>query len=110
MLTALDSLPGAGQLVFQLLLPAEQVVAGHPDTVELQLGGVRGAAAQLVELADHLQARCSAGYDEQGLSAVSQLLVHNGVDHVHVGDAAIADPHLVAIDDPVVAVAAGLGP
>ena len=57
MLGALDRLAGLGQLVLELLLPAEQIGAGYPDAVELQLGGVRRAAAELVELADHLQAR-----------------------------------------------------
>ena len=88
---------------------AEQVGAGHPDAVELQLGGVRRAAAELVQLAHHLQPGRAAGHDEQRLAAVAEFLVDDGVDHVHVGDAAVADPHLVAVDDPVVAVAAWRG-
>ena len=40
--TTLDDLAGTGQLVFELLLP------------------------ELVQLAHHLQAGCSAGHDEQG--------------------------------------------
>ena len=88
---------------------AEQVVARHPDAVELQLRGVRCAAAELVELADHLQARRPAGHDEQRLTAVAEFLVDDGVDDVHVGDAAVSDPHLVAVDDPVVSVAVGAG-
>ena len=107
---ALDGLACTGELVLEFLLPAEQVGAGHPDGVELQLGGVRRAAAELVQLAHHLEARSAAGHDEHGLSAVAEFFVDDGVDHVHVGDAAVADPHLVAVDDPVVAVPPGSGP
>ena len=70
---------------------------------------MRGAAAQLVELADHLLARGSAGDDEQGLATMPEFLVDDSVDDVHVGDAAVADPHLVAVDDPVVTVGARVG-
>ncbi len=57
MLGALDRLAGLGQLVLELVLSAEQVLGGHADAVELELGGVRRAAAELVELADELKAR-----------------------------------------------------
>ena len=96
-----DGFAGLGELVFELLLPAEQIACRHPDVVELELGGVRRAATELVELADHLQAGRATGHDEQRLSFVAELLVDDGVDDVDVGDAAVADPHLVAVDDPV---------
>ena len=98
---ALDRFARLGEFVVELVLAAEQVGGRHPDAVELQLGGVRGAAPELVELADHLQARRAAGHDEQRLPLVAELLVDDGVDDVDVGDAAVADPHLVAVDDPV---------
>jgi len=63
-------------------------------------------ATQLVEFSNQFQPRCSAGHHEQRLAAVSEFLVDDRVHHMHVGDAAVADPHLVAIDDPVVTVAA----
>ena len=85
--------------------PPSRLLAGDADAVELQLGGVRRAAAELVELADQLQAGGAAGHHEQRLPLVAELLVDDGVDDVDVGDAAVADPHLVAVDDPVVAVA-----
>ncbi len=106
---ALDGLAGPGQLVLEFLLPAEQIVTGNPDAGELEFGGVGGAAAELVELAHHVQAGGAAGNDEQRLPAVTEFLVDDGVDDVHVGDAAVADPHLVTVDDPVVPVAAGRG-
>ena len=53
--TTLDGLAGTGQLVFELLLPAEQIVAWHPRGVELQLRGVRRTTAELVQLAHHLR-------------------------------------------------------
>ena len=101
-----DDFAGLGQLVLELVLTAEQIGAGNADAVELQLGGVGGAAAQLVEFAHQLQAGGAARHDEQRLPAVAELLVDDGVDDVDVGDAAVADPHLVAVDDPVVPVAA----
>ena len=62
---------------------------------------MRRAATELVELADHLKAGSPAGHHEQRLPPVAELLVDHGVDDVDVGDAAVADPHLVAVDDPV---------
>ena len=100
-----DHLARPCQLVLELVLAAEQVGAGDPDAVELQLGGVRRPAAELVELAHQLQSRRAAGHDEQGLPAVAEFLVDDGVHDVDVGDAAVADPHLVPVDDPVVAIA-----
>ncbi len=96
-----DGFACAGELVVELLLPAEQVIGGEPDAGELELGGVGRAAAELVELAHHLQSGGTAGHDEQRLAFVAQFLVDDRVDHVDVGDAAVADPHLVAVDDPV---------
>ena len=82
----------------------------NPDAVEFQLGGVRGPAAEFVELAHQLQARGAARDDEQRLATVTEFFVDDRVDHVYVGDAAVADPHLVAVEYPVTAVALGRGP
>jgi hypothetical protein len=38
--------------------------------------------------------------------SMAQLFVDDRIDDVHVGDTAVADPHLVPVDDPVIAVAA----
>jgi hypothetical protein len=92
------------EFVLEFVLAAEQVLGRNAHTVELQLGGVRCAATDLVELADEFEALGAAGHDEKGLSSVAELLVDDGVDDVHAGDAAVADPHLVTVDDPVVAV------
>jgi hypothetical protein len=89
------------QLVLELVVTAEQVGGRNANAIELQFGGVRRPAAELVELADQLQARRAAGHHEQRLPAVAEFLVDHGVDHVDVGDAAVADPHLVPVDDPV---------
>src|SRR6202012_3233272 len=40
---------------------------------------------------------------------MAEFLVDDRVDDVHVGDTAVAAPHLVAVDDPIVAVAARAG-
>ena len=94
------------QPVLQRVVAAQQMVGRNPAALELQLRGVRRAAAELLELAHHLQPGRPAGHHEQRLAAVAELGVDGGVDHVHVGDPAVADPDLVAVDDPVVAVAA----
>src|SRR6202012_6166892 len=73
-------------------------------------GRVRGSPPEFVELAHQLQAGRAARDDEQRLAAVAEFFVDNGVDHVNVGDAAVADPHFVAVDYPVAAVAFGRSP
>ncbi len=83
-LAALDGFVRFGELVLELLLTTQEIVAGHPDAVETQFGDVRRAAAQLVEFADQFQAGCAARRDEQPL-------------------------HLVTVDQPVAAVAPGAG-
>jgi hypothetical protein len=88
---------------------AQQVLARDPAVLELQLGGVRRAAAELLELAHHVQAGRAAGQNEQRLPAMAELGVDGRVDDVHVRDAAVADPDLAAVDHPFVAVAAGAG-
>ncbi len=97
------------ELVFEFVLSAKEVGAGHAHAFEQQLGGVRGPAAELVQLAHQPQTGSPARDDEQCLPAVAEFLVDHRVDDVHVGDAAVADPHLVPVDDPVGAVAAGVG-
>ena len=109
MLGSGDHLARPCQLVLELVLAAEQVGAGDPDTGELQLGGVRRPATELVELAHHLQSRRAAGHDEKGLPAVAEFLVYHGVHDVDGGDAAVADPHLVPVDDPIVTISSRRG-
>ena len=49
------------------------------------------------------------GDDEGRLAAVAQLGVDGGDDHGHVGDAAVGDEDLGAVEDPLVAVELGGG-
>ena len=49
------------------------------------------------------------GDDERGLAAVAELGVDGGDDDVHVGDAAVGDEDLGAVEDPLVAVELGGG-
>ena len=65
---------------------------------------MRRATAELVELAQHREAGCAAGNDEDPLAAVPGLGVDRGDDHVHVGDPAVADEDLLPVDHPVAAV------
>ncbi len=95
--------------MFEFLSPAKQVGLWDADVIESQFGRVRCPAAQFVELAYQLEPVYSARHDEQRLAAVSQLFVDDGVDDVDIGDAEVADPHLVTVDHPVVAVTPGCG-
>jgi hypothetical protein len=80
------------------------VIGGHAAILEDDLAGVRGAAAELVELTQHPQAGRSLRHDEHALPSVTGLRVNSGDDDVNVGDPAVADEHLLAVDDPILAV------
>src|SRR5690606_30687428 len=99
----------AGEAGVELLLAAQQAVAGDADVVEDDLGGVGGADAVLPELLAHGQAGRAGRDDERGLAAGAELGVDGGDDDVHVGDAAVGGPGLDAVDDPVAVVVHGAG-
>ncbi len=58
---ALLGLAAAGDALLEAVGAAEQVLAGHAAVLEHDLAGVRGAAAELVELAEHREAGGSLG-------------------------------------------------
>ena len=96
------ALAGPGQLLVELLLAAEQAAAGHPHVVEDHLGGVRGADAHLLELLALAEPRGLRRHDEAGLAPRPEGRVDRGHHHVDVGDAAVGDPRLGAVEDPLV--------
>ena len=104
-----DRLAGAGalELALELLLAAQQVVAGDAAVLEHDLRGLGRADAELRLLVAELQAGVVAGHDERGLAAVPELRVDRRDDHGHVRDAAVRDEGLGAVQDPVVTVALG---
>jgi len=66
---------------------------------------VAGADAHLLELLAHLEAGCAGRDDERRVTAALQLGLDRGDDHMdrrHLGDAAVRDPRLGAVDDPLV--------
>ena len=96
-------LAGPGQLLVELLLAAEQAAAGHPHVVEDHLGGVRGPDARASRTSAPATGPCvPRRHDEAGLAAALQRGVDGGHDHVHVGDAAVGDPRLGAVEHPLV--------
>jgi hypothetical protein len=97
--------PRALEPPLQAIEPAEQVVHRHADVVEDKLGGLRRADPELVLLLAHAEPGRALLHDERRLSAVAELGVDGRDDHVHVGDAAVRDEDLRAVEDPVVAVA-----
>ncbi len=93
------------QLLLQLLLAAEQVLDRDAAVVEDDLGRVRGADAELGLLLALAQAGGVLADDEGGLAAGAERRVDGGDDDVDVGDAAVGDEDLGAVEDPLVAVA-----
>ena len=81
---------------------AEDVLHRHLRVLEDQGRGRAAAQPQLVLFAAGGEAHRSA-LDDQGGELVS---VHLEEDHVDVGEAAVGDPHLPAVDDVVPAVLA----
>ena len=100
----LDFLPSRARasLLVELVLAPEQAASGHADVVEDDLAGVRGPDAHLLELLARAEARGAGRDDEAGLAPGAELGVHRGHDHVDVGDPAVGDPGLGAVDDPLV--------
>jgi hypothetical protein len=102
-------LPALGDTGGESLLTAEEVLGGHAAVLEDDLAGVRRATAELVELAQHPQAGRSLRHDEYTLTAVAGVGVDGGDDDMYVGDPAVADEHLLAVDDPVAGILARPG-
>ncbi len=90
-------------------MPPSSCSPGTRQFSSMISAGVGGAAAELVELAQHREAGGALGDDEHALAAVPGFGIDGGDHDVHVGDAAVADEHLVAVDDPVAAVLARAG-
>ena len=90
------------EVVEASVLLAEQVLFGNDDIVEDVLGGVLRVKADLVEQLA-LEARCVGGDDEQADALVGLLCVGVGDDCNDgvVGDHAVGDVDLAAVDDVV---------
>ena len=108
-LLPLLGLEAAGDAVLETVDAAEQLLARDAAVLAHDLCGVRSAAAELVELAQHREAGGALGDDERALAAVPRVGIDGGDHDVHVGDAAVTDEHLVAVNDPVAAVQARAG-
>ena len=92
-------------------LPAEDGRGGHAGVVERQLRGFDALVAELVELLPGGEAG-GAGFDQERRdAAVARLCrrVRLRHDEVDAGALAVRHPHLLAVDDVFVAVAAGDG-
>src|SRR3954447_23371263 len=90
------------QAPVETLLAAEQAPAGHAHVVEYDLRGVAGPDPVLLELLPHPQPPRARRADEAPLPAPAELGVDGGDDHVDVGDAAVGDPRLRAVQHPLV--------
>ena len=103
--------PGARslELALELLVAAQQVVHRHAAVLEDELGGLRRADAELRLLLAHRETGGVPRYDERRVAAVAEILVDGCDDDGHVGDAAVRDEDLGAVQDPLVAVEHGRG-
>ena len=83
-------------------LPPSSSEPGHAHVVEDDLGGVRRPDAVLLVLLALRQALRARRDDEARLAPAPELGVDGGHDDVDVGDAAVRDPRLGAVEHPLV--------
>jgi hypothetical protein len=88
---------------------AQHVFFRHFAIVEHQLAGVGTAHAELVELLRGGKSLHSLFDDEGGHAARTGAGISLGIDHQRIGDRAVGDPHLAAVDDETVALLLGAG-
>src|SRR2546425_466814 len=93
----------------KLLQAAEHVLERDRAVLEQHLGRVRGADAHLLFLLAHAEAFRAGRHDKACLPAGPQLWLHRSHDDVDVGDPAVGDENLLAVDDPVAVLADGAG-
>ena len=100
----LDFLPSRARASFSssFSLPPRRQWPGHADVVEDDLAGVRGPDAHLLELLAGREPGGARRDHEAGLAPGAEVGVDGGHDHVEVGDAAVGDPGLGAVEDPLV--------
>ena len=83
-------------------MPPSRQLSGHAHVVEEDLGGVRCADAVLLELRALAQSGRVRRHDERRLTARAERRIDGRDDDVHVGDATVRDPCLLAVEDPLV--------
>jgi len=101
-LTRLATFTRTRQLRVQLLLAAEQALPRHAHVVEHHFGGMRRLDAVLQIFLTLAQAFGVRRHHERRLTTTLQLRVDRGNHDVHVGDAAVGDPRLRAVQHPFV--------
>ena len=107
--------PGMGafarlrQLRLELLDAAEHVLGRDGHVLEDHLGRVRGPDAHLLFLFALPQALGARPHHEAGLAPGAELRLDGSHHHVNVGDAAVGDEDLLAVDHPVAVLADGAG-
>ncbi len=87
---------------------AQEVGLGHLDVVEEQLGGVLALHAQLLQVASVLEAFHAPLHQEQAHGVLVRRIGLGG-DYHHVGQQAVGDEHLGAVQLVVVALVHGGG-
>ena len=83
-------------------MPPSRQLPGHAAVVEDDLGRVAGADAVLLELLALADAGRAGRDDEGRVAAGAELRLDGEHEDVHVGDAAVGDPGLRAVEHPFV--------
>ncbi|MNT14063.1 hypothetical protein D3C72_1490530 [compost metagenome] len=86
---------------------AEQILCRHGAVVEHQFAGAGAAHAELVELLGRGESRGARLDDEGGDPLGPGGRIGLGIDDEGVGIRTVGDPHLVAIEHEVIALAHG---
>jgi len=105
--------PPAREEVHQLVEASarfsDEVLLGHANVVDDDFGQIRRADAELVVDFLGLQAVGVRRHEERADALVAGVGVSLGHHDHHVGDSSVRNPHLIAVKDPAVAVAFGVG-
>src|SRR6266700_485022 len=99
--TRMRALARPGQLALQLFDSTEHILEWDRAVLEQHLSGVRGPDAHLPFFLALPDAFGPGRHGEARLTARAELWLDRRDHHVHVGDTAVGDEYLLAVEDPV---------
>ena len=93
--------PGPLQTSLELLHAAEHVLGRDRAVLEQHLRRMRSADAHLLFLLPHPQPLGAGRNDKARLAAGAEIRLHGRHHHMNVGDAAVGDEDLLAVEHPL---------